>query len=130
MRIPASDLEADEQDRRYYAVTVRPQVFISLVPDHVIFHRLFPIAEGRTIVECDWLCLPDVVASGKDVSSSVELFDRANRQDFDECERCQPSTSSRQYAEGGVLVPTERVVDCAVNAGACAARRRGGSPHR
>ncbi|TWP35483.1 aromatic ring-hydroxylating oxygenase subunit alpha [Leekyejoonella antrihumi] len=97
----------EEQDRRYYAMTVRPQVFINLVPDHVIFHRLFPMAEDRTIVECDWLYLPDVVASGKDVSSSVELFDRVNRQDFDACERCQPSMSSSQYAEGGVLVPTE-----------------------
>ncbi|MDX3229116.1 SRPBCC family protein [Streptomyces sp. ME19-01-6] len=32
---------ADDQDRRYYAITVRPQVFINLVPDHVIFHRMY-----------------------------------------------------------------------------------------
>ena len=34
----------EEQDRRYYAITVRPQVFINLVPDHVILHRMFPMA--------------------------------------------------------------------------------------
>ncbi|MEU9227600.1 aromatic ring-hydroxylating dioxygenase subunit alpha [Streptomyces massasporeus] len=97
----------EEQDRRYYAVTVRPQVFINLVPDHVIFHRMFPVAVDRTIVECDWLYLKGVVDSGRDVSKSVELFDRVNRQDFDACERCQPAMSSRLYAKGGVLVPSE-----------------------
>jgi Rieske 2Fe-2S family protein len=96
-----------EQDRRYYAITVRPQVFINLVPDHVIVHRMFPMAADRTIVECDWLYAKDVVASGKDVSRSVELFHRVNEQDFEACERCQPAMSSRAYAQGGVLVPSE-----------------------
>jgi Rieske 2Fe-2S family protein len=97
----------EDQDRRYFAVTIRPQVFVNLVPDHVIFHRMYPLAPDRTIVECDWLYLPEVVASGKDVSHSVELFHRVNQQDFDACERCQAATDSRGYADGGVLVPSE-----------------------
>jgi Rieske 2Fe-2S family protein len=96
-----------EHDRRYYAITVRPQVFVNLVPDHVIFHRMYPLAADRTVVECDWLYTPGVVASGADLSRSVELFDRVNRQDFAACEACQPSMSSRAYARGGVLVPSE-----------------------
>ncbi|NUT49725.1 MAG: aromatic ring-hydroxylating dioxygenase subunit alpha [Saccharothrix sp.] len=96
-----------DQERRYYAITVRPQVFINLVPDHVIIHRMFPMAPDRTIVECDWLYAKDVVATGKDVSRSVELFHRVNEQDFEACERCQPAMSSRAYAQGGVLVPSE-----------------------
>jgi glycine betaine catabolism A len=98
---------AEDQDRRYYAITVKPQVFINLVPDHVIFHRMYPVAADRTIVECDWLYLPRVVESGKDVSRSVELFHRVNQQDFEACERTQPAMSSRMYAKGGVLVPSE-----------------------
>lgn len=98
---------APDQDRRYYAITVRPSVFINLVPDHVIFHRMFPLAHDRTIVECDWLYLPDVVAGGHDINRSVELFHRVNQQDFDACERTQPSMSSRAYRSGGVLVPSE-----------------------
>jgi Rieske 2Fe-2S family protein len=97
----------EDQDRRYYAITVRPQVFVNLVPDHVIIHRMFPLAADHTIVECDWLYLPSVVASGKDVSRSVELFHRVNQQDFAACERCQPTMSSRVYRDGGVLVPAE-----------------------
>ena len=94
-------------DRRYYAITVNPQVFINLVPDHVIFHRMFPLAADRTMVECDWLYLPGVVESGRDLSRSVELFHRVNQQDFEACERCQPAMSSRMYKDGGVLVPSE-----------------------
>jgi Rieske 2Fe-2S family protein len=48
-----------------------------------------------------------VVESGKDVSRSVELFHRVNGQDFAACERTQPAMSSRAYARGGVLVPSE-----------------------
>jgi Rieske 2Fe-2S family protein len=96
-----------DHDRRYYAITVLPQVFINLVPDHVIFHRMYPAAADRTVVECDWLYRPDVLAAGNDISRSVELFHRVNQQDFDACERCQPGMSSRLYRHGGVLVPSE-----------------------
>jgi Rieske 2Fe-2S family protein len=68
---------------------------------------MYPLAVDHTIVECDWLYLPGVVESGKDVARSVELFHRVNQQDFDACERCQPTMSSRIYRNGGVLVPSE-----------------------
>ncbi|TDC95472.1 aromatic ring-hydroxylating dioxygenase subunit alpha [Saccharopolyspora aridisoli] len=97
----------EDHDRRYYAITINPQVFINLVPDHVIFHRMYPVAVDRTIVECDWLYTQEVIDSGVDLSRSVELFHRVNQQDFDACERCQPAMSSRAYASGGVLVPSE-----------------------
>jgi Rieske 2Fe-2S family protein len=103
-RIPGIE---EGQDRRYYAITIRPQVFVNLVPDHVIVHRMTPLATDRTRVEVDWLFLPEVIASGADIDRSVELFHRVNVQDFDACERTQPGMSSRVYAAGGSLVPSE-----------------------
>lgn len=100
----------EDQDRRYYAITIRPTVFVNLVPDHVIIHRMFPLAVDRTVVECDWLYAPEVVADSANADTmnrSVELFHRVNQQDFDACERCQPAMSSRMYKDGGVLVPSE-----------------------
>ena len=94
---------AAEQDRRYYAITIKPQVFVNLVPDHVILHRMTPLAPDRTLVVCDWLFAPGVT----DVDASVELFHRVNLQDFAACERTQPGMSSRAYRAGGVLVPSE-----------------------
>ncbi|GAB2510571.1 aromatic ring-hydroxylating dioxygenase subunit alpha [Nocardia heshunensis] len=98
---------APEQDRKYFAITIRPTVFVNLVPDHVIFHRMYPLAHDRTVVECDWLYAPDVLQSGGELDHSVELFHRVNEQDFAACERTQPAMSSRAYRNGGVLVPAE-----------------------
>jgi Rieske 2Fe-2S family protein len=97
----------DDQDRRYFALTIRPQLFVNLVPDHAILHRVFPMAADRTLIECDWLYDGAVLDAGADLGPSVELFDRVNVQDFDACEACQLSMDSRAYAEGGVLVPSE-----------------------
>ena len=116
-----------DQERRYFAITVRPQVFINLVPDHVILHRMFPLAADRTTVVCDWLFDPAVVASGQDVTPSVELFDRVNRQDFEACERTQPSMSSRAYRDGGVLVPSEHHI-AGFHAWVSGALSAGGAP--
>lgn len=93
----------DAEDRRYFAITVRPGVFLNLVPDHVILHRMFPLAHDRTKVICDWLFAPETDG----VEASVELFHRVNLQDFEACERTQPTMSSRAYRGGGVLVPAE-----------------------
>jgi Rieske 2Fe-2S family protein len=68
---------------------------------------MIPLAVDRTVVICDWLFAPDVLAAGVDVAASVELFHRVNVQDFDACERCQPNMASRAYREGGLLVPSE-----------------------
>ena len=99
---------AEDQDRRYYAITIKPQVFINLVPDHVIFHRMFPLAADRTIVECDWLYLPHVVEErqgrqpvGRAVRPGQPAGLRGLRADASR--RCR----SRLYADGGVLVPSE-----------------------
>lgn len=105
--LPTIDGLTSDQDRRYYAVTIKPQVFVNLVPDHVILHRMFPVAVDHTIVECDWLFTEEALSSGRDLTPSVELFDRVNRQDFAACERCQPNMASRLYRNGGVFVPAE-----------------------
>ncbi|WP_370665492.1 SRPBCC family protein [Streptomyces sp. IBSBF 2507] len=86
---------SQDQDRRHYAVTVRPTVFVNLVPDHVILHRMFALAEDRTVVECDWLYAPEVVAAGADLSKPVELFHRVNTPDFAAGERTRPAMASR-----------------------------------
>jgi glycine betaine catabolism A len=82
-------------------------MFVNLVPDHVILRRMTPLGPDQTIVVCDWLFAATVVTAGQDVSRSVELFERVNRQDFAACERTQLSMSARAYHDGGVLVPSE-----------------------
>ena len=92
---------AEDQDRRYYAITVKPQVFINLVPDHVIFHRMYPMAADRTIVECDWLYLPHVVRERqgrqpRPWSSSTGSTGRTSRR----ASACQPGDELPALRQG------------------------------
>ena len=45
-------------ERHYYGMVVRPNVFLNLLPDHVIVHTLTPLAPDRSRVTCDWLFDP------------------------------------------------------------------------
>jgi Rieske 2Fe-2S family protein len=100
-------LSADD-DRRYYGMTLLPQVFFNLLPDHVVVHRMQPVAVDRSVIVCDWLVERGQPASpGFAPHDTIALFDRVNLQDFMACERCQKNMPSRLYAGGGVLTATE-----------------------
>jgi Rieske 2Fe-2S family protein len=104
-RLPGLDVT---HERQYRGMTLRPLTLVNLLPDHVIVHRIGPLAPDRTVVHCDWLFDPDVVAApGFDPDDTVALFDAVNRQDFEACERCQGNMGSVAFARGGVLVPSE-----------------------
>jgi glycine betaine catabolism A len=99
----------DHDDRKYYGMVMRPNCFLSLLPDHVIAHRFEPVSAEVTKVVCEWLFPPSTVA-GYDLSDTVELFHRVNEQDFAASEWCQPNMKSRAYARGGILVPSEQEI--------------------
>jgi len=99
----------DRDDRKYYGMVLRPNCFLSLLPDHVIVHRFEPVGPELTTVVCEWLFPPSTVA-GYDLGDTVEFFHRVNEQDFAASEWCQPNMKSRAYAGGGVLVPTEQEI--------------------
>jgi Rieske 2Fe-2S family protein len=105
-RIPGLE---DDDDRKYYGMVVRPNCFLSLLPDHVIAHRFEMLSPETTRVVCEWLFPPETVAR-YDMSDTVELFHRVNVQDFAASELCQPNMKSRAYRDGGVLVPTEQEI--------------------
>jgi glycine betaine catabolism A len=99
----------DGDDRKYYGMVIRPNCFLSLLPDHVIAHRFHPVSPELTTVVCEWLFPPETVAA-HDLGDTVELFHRVNLQDFAASQWCQPNMRSRAYAGGGVLVPTEQEI--------------------
>ncbi len=98
-------------DRLFYGMVVLPNCFLSLVSDHVIVHRFEPVAPDRTLAVCEWLFPAQTLQAGRyDVADAVALFGKVNEQDFAAAQWCQPNMSSRAYAGGGVLVPSEAPV--------------------
>jgi len=100
----------EEDDRLFFGVVLLPGCLAVLVPDHVAFFRIEPLAPGRTLVHVDWLFEPDEVARADfDPSDSVELLDLTNRQDFSACERCQLGATSEAFET--VLAPPEHIIE-------------------
>jgi Rieske 2Fe-2S family protein len=99
----------DSDDRLFFAVILRPNALMILMPDHVVVFRLEPLGAASCRVVVDWLFSADEIDREEfDPSDSVELLDVTNRQDFEACQRCQIGMMSPEYR--GVLVPSEHVV--------------------
>ncbi|MDQ2654182.1 MAG: aromatic ring-hydroxylating dioxygenase subunit alpha [Chloroflexota bacterium] len=96
-------------DRLYYGFVLWPNLFVNLLPDHVILHTLLPTGPETARVVCDWLFDPAEIAKpGFDPQDTVDVFDITNRQDWDVCERTQLGMHSRAYADGGFYVSNEQ----------------------
>jgi len=96
-------------DRLYYGFVLGPNLFVNLLPDHVILHTLTPVGPEQSRVVCDWLFAPEEVAlAGFDPAETVAVFDITNRQDWEVCERTQLGMRSRAYANGGFYVTNEQ----------------------
>ena len=91
-----------EQDvRRVYYYAIFPNMLLSLHPDYMLVHTLWPIAPDRTINICEWHFHPATRAQpGFDASDAIDFWDMTNRQDWHVCELSQAGISSRAYAPG------------------------------
>ena len=94
-RLPAEDLN------RVYFYSIFPNLLLSLHPDYVMFHTLWPDGPGRTRITCDWLFHPDSFAApGFDPDDAVRFWDETNRQDWHICEQSHAGITSRAYVPG------------------------------
>jgi Rieske 2Fe-2S family protein len=83
----------------YYAVL--PNLLLSLHPDYVMTHALWPRGVGRTEIVCEWLFHPDAMAAPDfDPEDAVAFWDMTNRQDWHVCEQMQLGLGSRAYRPG------------------------------
>jgi Rieske 2Fe-2S family protein len=92
---------APEDHRRVYYNTIYPGMFLSLHPDYVLTHTLWPAGADRTRIVCEWLFAPEAMAApGFDPSDAVEFWDLTNRQDWHACELAQRGNGSRAHLQG------------------------------
>ncbi len=90
-----------EDRRRVYYYAIFPNMLLSLHPDYMMVHTLWPIAPDRTINVCEWHFQPSEMATaGFDPSDAVDFWDTTNRQDWHVCELSQAGISSRAYTPG------------------------------
>jgi len=92
---------SDVDVRRVYYYAIFPNMLLSLHPDYMLVHTLWPIAPDRTINVCEWHFHPQELARPDfDPKDAVEFWDMTNRQDWLVCELSQAGISSRAYTPG------------------------------
>jgi Rieske 2Fe-2S family protein len=93
-------LSADDVRRVYY-YAIFPNMLLSLHPDYMLVHTLWPLAPDRTVNVCEWHFHPQELARpGFNANDAVEFWDMTNRQDWTVCELSQQGISSRAYTPG------------------------------
>jgi Rieske 2Fe-2S family protein len=94
------DLPAEDLNRVYY-YAIFPNLLLSLHPDYVMFHTLWPEAPDRTRIFCTWLFHPDTLNNpAHDPEDGIAFWDMTNRQDWHICEQSQLGVQSRAYQPG------------------------------
>jgi glycine betaine catabolism A len=94
------DLPKEDHNRVYY-YAIFPNMLLSLHPDYVMFHTLWPEATDRTRIFCSWLFHPDTLNDPSwNPEDGIQFWDMTNRQDWHICEQSQLGVQSRVYQPG------------------------------
>jgi Rieske 2Fe-2S family protein len=93
-------LNADERRKVCY-FSIYPNMLLSLHPDYMMIHTLWPRAVDRTELICEWYFHPDELAKADFVSDdAIEFWDMTNREDWHIVELSQAGVQSRAYVPG------------------------------
>ncbi len=93
-------LDAADRGRVYY-YAVFPNLLLTLHPDYVMTHTLWPRRCDRTEIVCEWHFHPARMAQPDFTSDeAVRIWDETNRQDWHVSELSQLGIQSRVYAPG------------------------------
>ncbi len=91
--------ESQRQQVVYFAIY--PNLLLSLHPDYVMTHTLWPRAHDRTEIVCEFLFHPSELGrSDAQIDDAVAFWDLTNKEDWWIAEQSQAGISSRVYTPG------------------------------
>jgi glycine betaine catabolism A len=90
-----------EQKELVFYYSIFPNMLLSLHPEYVMVHQLWPKSPERTLILCDWFFHPEAF-DRKDFNAddAIEFWDMTNKQDWHVCELSQMGIASRAYEPG------------------------------
>ena len=91
----------EEQRKQVLYYALYPNLLLSLHPDYVMAHRLWPLAPDHTRVICEWYFHPTEMAKPEFLADdALEFWDKTNREDWQITELSQQGINSRAYTPG------------------------------
>lgn len=98
--LPLGEIPGEDRQRVFY-YSVFPNMLLSIHPDYVLVHQIWPRSPDRVTILCDWFFHPDAVGrSDFCPDDAIEFWDLTNRQDWHVCELSQQGIASRAYRPG------------------------------
>jgi glycine betaine catabolism A len=92
--------EQAEKERVFY-YSIFPNMLLSIHPEYVMVHQLWPQSPEQTLIVCDWFFHPDAAEhDGFNPEDAIEFWDVTNKQDWHVCELSQQGIASRAYEPG------------------------------
>jgi glycine betaine catabolism A len=85
----------------YYSIF--PNMLLSMHPEYVMVHQLWPQSPERTLILCDWFFHPEsagVSDPSYNPDDAIGFWDMTNKQDWHVCELSQQGIASRAYQPG------------------------------
>jgi Rieske 2Fe-2S family protein len=93
-------IEAEDADCVYY-YSIFPNMLLSMHPDYVMVHQIWPQSPERTLILCDWFFHPEAFDRPDfRPDDATEFWDMTNKQDWHVCELSQQGIASRAYQPG------------------------------
>jgi len=91
----------DEDHNRVYYYIVFPNLLLSLHPDYMMTHTVWPRGPRESLVICEWhFDAAEMARPGFSGQDAVDFWDMTNRQDWRACELSQLGVESSAYAPG------------------------------
>ncbi len=95
---PLDGVKNDDLNRVYY-YSLFPNMLLSLHPEYVMYHTVWPDGVEKCKVTCSWLFAKDVVESGKhNTKDAIDFWDITNKQDWHISELSQLGIQSKKYS--------------------------------
>jgi len=92
---------SEDEHRKVHYYAIYPNLLLSLHPDYMMLHTLWPEAVDRTGIICEWHFHPSELAKpGFFAEDAIEFWDTTNREDWRISELAQAGIQSRVYAPG------------------------------
>jgi Rieske 2Fe-2S family protein len=98
--LPVGNVKAEDHARVFY-YSIFPNMLLSMHPEYVMVHQIWPKSPERTLILCDWFFHPE--AFGREnfkPEDAIEFWDMTNQQDWHICELSQKGIGSRAYRPG------------------------------
>jgi Rieske 2Fe-2S family protein len=93
-------IEKKNRQRVFY-YSIFPNMLLSMHPEYVMVHQLWPQSPDRTLIVCDWFFHPEAFNRPDfKPEDAIEFWDMTNKQDWHVCELSQQGIASRAYEPG------------------------------